>query len=364
MSNQNQSFENYWIAENIRQRETILKRLTAKNPFKVVPLWFSITTLILAGLTAAGMAAALALAPQYLILLPAFAIIPGIVLLGCKIADRYEPERMAVYAWMLAWGLASATGIAIVINTIVSIVAGDVVGAVVGAPVIEEGAKLAAVAAAAYLVRAVDGALDGAILGAIVGAGFTVTEDIVYVLSAPEGDGFYVGISRLFIGGFLHVLTTALAGAFLGAAAHKKKGGLALIAWGMVAAMAIHGTWNLLAVALPGTGANIVAGIAANLGLLALGITLAIRQGGLVRRGAVELVNVGYLHAEEGHFAGNLKERKRLIRENPGQKLETQNWFAASARASARKGAGGSVSVYDDYQLELARENLKIPRPA
>ncbi|HKS98070.1 MAG TPA: PrsW family intramembrane metalloprotease [Rugosimonospora sp.] len=197
------------------------------------------------------------------------AIIPVPVLVACFLwLDRYEPEPIRNLAICLAWGACVATAGAVVIEWGMAQalahyhLSKDLI-AVVGAPLAEESMK--ALGPVLLLVlsrhRAFSGVVDGIVYCGLSATGFAMMENILYL----GGYGYAAGVERggttggiaglvgVFIGrillsGFAHPLFTAMTGIGLGVAARsadRRVRWLAPLA-GLLTAMILHGTWNLM----------------------------------------------------------------------------------------------------------------------
>jgi RsiW-degrading membrane proteinase PrsW (M82 family) len=176
------------------------------------------------------------------VLLLGLALAPA-ALLAALLVWLDRPRRVPRRFWLgtFLWGAAVAPVIAALLNGALRDWLGGVTDAAaatawsarLGAPLIEEAAKAAALAGLVLVWRdAVRDALDGVILGALVGLGFTVAENCYYFALAA-------------LGGPLHALFTASAGAGLGAARTLR--GAARVAAplaGLVLAVAQHAAWN------------------------------------------------------------------------------------------------------------------------
>ncbi len=196
-----------------------------------------------------------------------------------KSSDRFEPEPLWLLAAAFLWGAVVATLLAILGNAVGE---GAVSAALGGhsdkadierwtasfvAPFVEETTKgtglLLLWAVSALALRELDGALDGAIYGGVIGLGFTLTEDVLYVVRAGEQGGvgafFGVFVLRTVLSGLGHASFTAMTGLGVGIAAEARSGPLKLVApiGGWVAAVGLHFVHNFLATFLNDGGAAI-----------------------------------------------------------------------------------------------------------
>ncbi|WP_344817561.1 PrsW family intramembrane metalloprotease [Microbacterium soli] len=184
------------------------------------------------------------------------ALIPlGIVLVGVRLIDRWEPEPRSLVVFALAWGGVAGVGIALLVDlglVLVGVRADPLFSAVVQAPIVEEAAKgLGVVMVLLIGRRAFDGPVDGIVYGALVGAGFAFTENIQYFgTSVIEGGGASLTatfILRGLISPFAHAMFTALTGFAMGVAVRRgatSAGAVGAGAVGLLGAMALHAFWN------------------------------------------------------------------------------------------------------------------------
>jgi RsiW-degrading membrane proteinase PrsW (M82 family) len=170
--------------------------------------------------------------------IPITLIGPALVLYLSKRAyeNAVIGRRSLVTALILGGGICTFTaGIA---NSFASIFLKEYYVTVAFAPVVEEALKIGAL----YLLReAIKTPLQGALYGMYVGAGFTIVEDILYLANASSAaEALGTSVTRLLFNPFLHMLCTALAGWVYG----SRKSQLGRV---YIAAVYLHGFWNLLA---------------------------------------------------------------------------------------------------------------------
>lgn len=190
--------------------------------------------------------------------------------LAIKSADRYEPEPWWLLVMCFFWGALGATFFSLILNTIGGMVIVEAVNprtmqdaavaqgltASFVAPLVEESFKGIALIGlwglSSLWLRELDGALDGAIYGGVIGLGFTLTEDVLYIMRATgemgaAGFGF-VFILRTIFGGLGHASFTAMTGIGVGIAAESRSMFAKLIApvGGWSAAVGLHFLHNFL----------------------------------------------------------------------------------------------------------------------
>lgn len=102
------------------------------------------------------------------------------------------------------------------------------------------------------LVGRIRGATSAILIGLAAGAGFASVENFVYAMVAlgengPEGWWYSLRV-RVGLGTFVHAVSTATLGAYLGAAASSRSWivRLAALPASVFAASAVHGVWNAL----------------------------------------------------------------------------------------------------------------------
>jgi RsiW-degrading membrane proteinase PrsW (M82 family) len=193
--------------------------------------------------------------------------------------DRYEPEPTIYLAFCFAWGAGVAAFAAYQGNTHVADLfkkAGlpsDLV-AVLVAPVIEESMKaLGPVLLLLFTLwkkrRTFNGIVDAIVFFGLSATGFAMSENILYLggygyaQGADKGGvaGGLNGVIAVFIGriplsGFAHPLFTSMTAVGVGVAIRstdKRVRWIAPIA-GLLAAMVLHGSWNLMATLAQDTG--------------------------------------------------------------------------------------------------------------
>lgn len=193
--------------------------------------------------------------------------------------DRYEPEPTTYLAFCFIWGAFVAALAAYGGNTGMAAVfswAGlprDLV-AVLVAPVIEESMKaLGPVLLLIFTVRrhrrTFNGIVDAIVFFGLSATGFAMSENVLYLggygyaAGADKGGvaGGLTGVIAVFIGriplsGFAHPLFTSMTAVGIGIAIRSTERRVRWIApiAGLLAAMLLHGSWNLMATIAQATG--------------------------------------------------------------------------------------------------------------
>jgi RsiW-degrading membrane proteinase PrsW (M82 family) len=189
-------------------------------------------------------------------------VVPALIYARVILAfDRYEPEprRAALLAFL--WGGGGAVIFSVIAE--LAFAAGllesysadssQALSVVVGAPVIEEAFKGLALLAMLWFVRhELDGPVDGLVYGALIGLGFSVVENIGYLLIAYDEDGAggfgQLVIARVLVNGLGHAAYTGVTGAAVGYARAQYSRGWKRYAWpvaGYCGAVLLHMAWNL-----------------------------------------------------------------------------------------------------------------------
>ncbi|MBK7582280.1 MAG: PrsW family intramembrane metalloprotease [Myxococcales bacterium] len=239
--------------------------------------------------------------------------------LAIKGVDRYEPEPWWLLMVCFFWGALGATFGSIIFNTI----GGSVVYSAVGsgqaaqglmasfiAPPVEESFKgvflLVVWGASALWLKELDGALDGAIYGGVIGLGFTLTEDVLYIMRGTAQGGLaaftVIFFLRTILGGLGHATFTAMTGVGVGLAAESRNVLVKVVApiGGWMAAMGLHFLHNFLVSFFGGAGVLMKLAVFFVFDILffVLLYILAMRDRAIVIRNLVDEVGV-MLHPKE-----------------------------------------------------------------
>jgi RsiW-degrading membrane proteinase PrsW (M82 family) len=314
----------------------------------------------------------------------AAAIIPvPVMVLVFLWLDRYEPEPARYLILCFTWGAFGATGLALAVNTAASELVGlpEPLVAVLVAPVIEETGKLVLpLWLLLFRRRTLSGITDGIVYCGLSATGFAMVENILYL----GGVGYRAGLdefgpatglfmliviflSRVFMSGFAHPLFTAAAGVGIGIAARTSS---TAVRWfapivGLLVAMALHGSWNLMAVLSSQTGQPLFflygyVGVMMPifLGMVGLAIWLRAREGQITQRTLPDYVRAGWLSPPEVAALGSLGARHsarrwaRRVAGEPGARAMRGFQFAATRLALLRDGVQRGL---DSRPAELAR---------
>ena len=322
----------------------------------------------------------------------AAAIVPVPVLVACFLwLDRYEPEPAKFLAIAFFWGAAVATLVAFGVNTGAAALFDrwglpESIVAVLVAPFIEELMK--ALGPAILLImfrREFSGITDGIVYCGLSAVGFAMVENILYLgghgyASGAEEYGPATGaqmliltfIVRIFLSGFAHPLFTAMTGVGLGIAARtadKRVRYLAPLA-GLLLAMMLHGTWNLVPSLAAATGEQLIVlygyiGVMVPVFFAMVGLAIWLRgwEGRLTERTLPDYVRAGWLSPPEVASLGSLARRhsarrwaKRVAGED-GRKAMRDFQLAATRLALVRDGIlRGLESSPADQERAFAEE--------
>jgi RsiW-degrading membrane proteinase PrsW (M82 family) len=210
----------------------------------------------------------------------AAAILPVPLLVGCFLwLDRYEPEPIRYLLFCFCWGAFVSTAAALTVNTFTAsqferLGLPDALVAVLVAPFIEESTKaLGPILLLWRRRREWSGITDGIVYCGLSAVGFAMVENILYL----GGHGYAQGadqygpatgtqnvlaifIVRILFTGFAHPLFTSMSGVGMGVAARAADRRVVWLApaAGLLVAMMLHGTWNLMPTLAVATGQRLI----------------------------------------------------------------------------------------------------------
>ncbi|MGC1212292.1 MAG: PrsW family intramembrane metalloprotease, partial [Micromonospora sp.] len=266
------------------------------------------------------------------------AILPVPVLVSCFLwLDRYEPEPLKYLIFCFAWGAFVSTAISLNVNEgAARLFKGwglpSALVAVLVAPFIEELTKaLGPILLLIFRRREFSGVTDALVYCGLSAVGFAMVENILYL----GGYGYRTGVEeygpatgarqviaifivRILLFGFAHPLFTSMTGVGLGIAARtadRRVRVLAPIA-GLLLAMMLHGTWNLLPSLAAATGQPVIVlygyiGVMVPIffGMVGLAVWLRAWEGRLTERTLPDYVRAGWLSPPEVAALGSLGRR-------------------------------------------------------
>ncbi|MFB9238975.1 PrsW family intramembrane metalloprotease [Plantactinospora siamensis] len=327
------------------------------------------------------------LGAQALLIGIAAAIVPVPVLVACFLwLDRYEPEPVRYLVLCFGWGAAVATYASLQVNDLAAKAfasAGlpEALVAVLVAPVIEETSKAAfPILLLIFRRREWSGIVDGIVYCGLSAVGFAMVENILYL----GGHGYAAGaqqygpatgaqylfatfIVRILFSGFAHPLFTSMTGVGLGLAARAADRRVRILApiAGLLVAMMMHGTWNLvpsLAVALKQNLILLYGYLSVMVpiffGMVGLAIWLRSWEGRLTERTLTDYVRSGWLTPPEVAALGSLGRRHaarqwaRRVAGEAGRRAMRDYQFSATKLALLRDGLRRGL---DTRPAEIAR---------
>lgn len=301
------------------------------------------------------------------------AVLPVPVLVACFLwLDRYEPEPVWYLVLCFGWGAFAATLISYGTNLGAAVLfersgLPDALVAVLVAPFIEELSKaLLPIGLLLFSRREFSGITDGIVYCGLSAVGFAMVENILYL----GGHGYAAGndefgpasgvqavfamfLLRILVTGFAHPLFTAMTGVGLGVAARSadRRVRWAAPVIGLLIAMMLHGTWNLMAT-LSATAQQPLILLYGYVGLMmpiffgmvGLAIWLRAWEGRLTERVLPHYVRAGWLSPPEVAALGTLGRRHsarrwaRRVSGEEGLRAMRDYQFAATQLALLRDG--------------------------
>jgi protease PrsW len=333
--------------------------------------------------------------PQALAIGIAAAILPVPVLVLCFMwLDRYEPEPMKYLLFCFAWGAFVATGASLVVNTQSSHLFRDIglpdsLVAVLVAPFIEETTKAAGPILLFLLRRRTfSGLIDGIVYCGLSATGFAMVENILYVggygyaanankYGAVQAAAavFVIIVVRIVMSGFAHPLFTSMTGIGLGIAARtadRRVRWFAPLA-GLLAAMMLHGSWNLMSTVADESERPIILlygyfAVMVPIFLAMVGVALWLRasEGRLAIRVLPEYAEAGWLSPPEIAALGTLGRRlaarrwAKRVAGDPGAKAMRAFQFEATKLALLRDGVHRGLDVRPEQREQTREEEWRL----
>jgi len=327
-----------------------------------------------------------------LILAAAAALLPLPLLILCFVwLDRYEPEPWHYLAFAFAWGACVATAAAYFVNTLGDAIVRSFVGedstlaAVIIAPPVEETFKALPLFLLLILTyfgrRHINGVVDGIVYAGLSAVGFAFTENILYFgaqyveksSEGTSGDGlvalFWIFVLRGVFSPFAHPLFTCLTGIGVGIAVRSRNNVMRIVApvGGLLLAVALHGTWNLLAssqdLGIIAVGYLVIM-LPAFIGMVAVAVWVRSHEAKVVGTVLPAYVATGWLTPQEVAGLSTMSARRnarswaRQIAGPTGAKAMEDYQFAATKLAILRDGLlRGLTRAGQDY-AEQERELL------
>ncbi|WP_089297613.1 PrsW family intramembrane metalloprotease [Actinoplanes regularis] len=301
--------------------------------------------------------------------------------------DRYEPEPVKYLVFCFAWGAAVATAVALAVNTGASWLFDrfglpEALVAVLVAPFIEESMKAAGPMLLFWRRRAEwSGITDGIVYCGLSALGFAMVENVLYLgghgyAAGAEEYGpatgltnvFMIFIVRILFSGFAHPLFTAMTGIGLGISARSADRHMRWLApiGGLLLAMILHGTFNLLPTLTEATGESLIMlygylGFMVPFFFVVVGFAIALRswEGRLTERVLDLYVRTGWFAPPEVAALGSLGRRHsarqwaKRVAGPAGGKAMSSFQFAATRLAILRDGMQRGLAG-DPREMEKA----------
>jgi RsiW-degrading membrane proteinase PrsW (M82 family) len=328
------------------------------------------------------------LGPRGLTVGIAAAVLPVPFLVACFLwLDRYEPEPRLLLLLTFGWGAFGATFIAYTVNRFFADTIGmqdNLVGVLI-APCVEESMKALGPLLILWLrPRQISGITDGIVYCGLSAVGFAMVENILYLgghafnagyeqYGPASGTALVFGlfIARIFMSGFAHPLFTSMTGIGIGLGARSASGVVRALAPipGLILAMMLHGSWNLMAILSASRSPYIFLygyiAVMVPVFLTMVGIALWVRshEGGLALKMLPPYSAAGWFTPPEIAALGTLGRRHaarvwaKRVAGDPGRQAMKDFQFAATrlalVRDSAHRGLDSPDRLRDEEQSLL-----------
>ncbi|MFT0848459.1 PrsW family intramembrane metalloprotease [Actinomycetaceae bacterium L2_0104] len=260
-------------------------------------------------------------------MLALLALLPVIVILALiRWIDQWEPEPVGLYAVAFGWGAGVSALMSIVGNAVFQDAVNSMhdldayqqaaLPVIVGAPLIEEAAKGLGVLLVFYVFsRYFNGPVDGMVYGMLIGLGFAFTENIFYFGQFYDELGA-VFQARAIESPFIHPLSTAMTGVFVGFATNRRSG-LAVIPLavsGYALAVVLHGLHNFSAVHNIGSVQRLLFQLPVYIGAIYLVTYLRRRERQRVTGALYDYAQAGWITGNEIAMIQTIPNRQSAIR--------------------------------------------------
>ncbi|WP_433551736.1 PrsW family intramembrane metalloprotease [Micromonospora zamorensis] len=332
---------------------------------------------------------------QALLIGVAAAILPVPVLVACFLwLDRYEPEPLKYLIFCFAWGAFVSTAASLTVNEFAANRFADwglpdALTGVLVAPFIEELTKaLGPILLLVFRRREWSGITDGLVYCGLSAVGFAMVENILYLggLGYASGVDRYgpatgiqqviaIFILRILLFGFAHPLFTSMTGVGLGIAARTADRRVRVLApiGGLLLAMMLHGTWNLLPTLTQATGQALIMlygflglMVPVFFGMVGLAVWLRAWEGRLTERTLPDYVRAGWLSPPEVAALSSLGRRHaarrwaRRVAGDAGVRAMRGYQSAATRLALLRDGTLRGLDRKPADQDRSAREEREL----
>ena len=323
------------------------------------------------------------------------AILPVPVLVACFLwLDRYEPEPMKYLLFCFGWGAFVSTAASLKVNRAAASAFDswglpEALVAVLVAPFIEELTKaLGPILLFAFRRREWSGITDGIVYCGLSATGFAMVENILYL----GGHGYRAGVEqygpatgaqlliltfivRILLFAFAHPLFTSMTGIGLGIAARTADRRIRVLAMfaGLLVAMMLHGTWNLLPSLALATNQGLIllygyfgVMIPIFFGMVGLAVWLRGWEGRLTERVLPHYVRAGWLTPPEVAALSSLGRRHaarrwaRRVAGEAGRKAMRGYQFQATRLALLRDGMLRGLDTRPADRARVAEEERRL----
>lgn len=255
------------------------------------------------------------------VVLPINLIVLGLGVWFYTWLDRWEPEPPHFLVAAFVWGAGISILFASISNVIYLVSTENLFGLVViAAPLSEETMKGLFLVLVLLLSRKgraeFNSRVDAIVYAGFVGMGFTLIEDMDYVVSqSTAGEGIAVGILRVVSGTFLHAIFATLTALGLWKAVNAK-GGMRFV-WaflGWLAAVFLHGLFNYtVSFVENGLFIGTAISLAATGSIVWLGIRSRKEEQQGVHQQLPVLVSHGWISANEAGWLASKPARKQRL---------------------------------------------------
>ncbi len=305
-----------------------------------------------------------------LILLALLPVIALLVLI--RWIDQWEPEPVGLYAVAFGWGAGVSALVAIIgngvfqnaVNAMSSLDVNQqaALPVVVGAPLIEEAAKGLGVLLIFYVfARYFNGPVDGLVYGMLVGLGFAFTENIFYFGQFYDQLGA-VFQARALESPFVHPLSTAMTGVFVGLATNRRSG-LAVIplaAMGYGLAVLLHALHNFSAVQNIGGFQRFAFQLPVYIGAIYLVTYLRRRESQRVTEVLNDYARAGWITGNEIAMIQTIPNRQSAIRW-AGQNVAAHGGRREAGQQAMRRFQVELVELGHTRSRNLHRARVHLP---
>ena len=286
--------------------------------------------------------------------------------------DQWEPEPLGLYAVAFGWGAGVSALISIVGNGVfqnaidamhnLDVYQQAALPVVVGAPLIEESAKGLGILLIFYVFsRYFNGPVDGLVYGMLIGLGFAFTENIFYFGQFYDELGA-VFQARAIESPFIHPLSTAMTGVFVGFATNRRSGmaiiPLAVMGYGM--AVLLHGLHNYSAVQNVGSFQRLLFQLPVYIGVIYLVSYLRRRERQRVTDALHDYAQAGWITGNEIAMIQTIPNRQSAIRW-AGENVAARGGRREVGQQAMRRFQAELIELGNTRSRNLHRAKVHLP---